>query len=89
MQRNGLLWSYDEDCGEVRVCVRDRGRDWDAEAETEGEGVRGVMENGGLVVEVGVGEVRGRELSAVLEVVDGRVGVEERRLVAGGVEIWG
>lgn len=58
-----MHYAYPEDCPEIYV---------GGETRT----MRGVMEIGGLLVEVSAEEVRGRELSEILRGVDERVGRE-------------
>jgi len=92
MERNGLDYVYADtdadgdadETGEVEVDVLP-GREVGGEEIGGGAATRmGVMEVGGLVVEVSKEEVRGRELSLVLGVVDGRVEEELVRLGWGG-----
>ncbi|KAI9877318.1 MAG: hypothetical protein M1830_004248 [Pleopsidium flavum] len=67
MEKNGLHYGYPEDCPEIY-------------SNDEAGTMRGVMEVGGLVVEVSAEEVRGRELSCVLSGVDERVQRELERV---------
>lgn len=85
MERNGLDYSYPDDGeggGEVVVDVLPDRKDVDGDGKGKGgvEAEMGIMEIGGLVVEVTRKEVEGRELSQVLGIVDGRVEAELVRL---------
>ncbi|MCZ6914771.1 MAG: hypothetical protein O7C59_10190, partial [Rickettsia endosymbiont of Ixodes persulcatus] len=68
---NSLLYKHDENNADAPL---------EDIIKAEDAPVRGVMEIGGLVVEVSADEVRNRELSAVLKGVDERVEREFRRL---------
>ncbi|KAI9721180.1 MAG: hypothetical protein M1812_002341 [Candelaria pacifica] len=71
LSKNNLLYKYDEINPDSPL---------ENIKKAEDAPTRGVMEIGGLVVEVSAAEVRNQDLSAVLKGVDQRVGIGLRRL---------